>query len=284
MALDLVAPGRAVGVLEVGHEALGAGVQRVDDQLAVGRPGDLDPPVGVVGAGRRDLPVPVADRPRSRPGSRPGAGAARAGRPAAPAGGRRSGRCRSATKSSAAADEHLGVARARSASGRGRTVRRRSQAATPRIDMVEQGHRVQHRHRARSAGGRRSAARSPGWPRRSTSAPVAAQVAALRWPSLAAGLRLGQVVDAGRAAAQLPLGAARPGSAPGCRAAGRAAAAGRPGRGPDGRRRGRPRVSSTGAGRPAARARPATRARRAPWPRTRAARSAQAGSSASRRP
>ena len=61
VALDLVAPGRRVGVLEVGHEALGAAVERVDDELAVGRAGDLDAAVRVVGPRRRDLPVAVAD-------------------------------------------------------------------------------------------------------------------------------------------------------------------------------------------------------------------------------
>ena len=61
VALDLVLPGRRVRVLEVGHEALGAAVQRVDDELAVGRAGDLGAAVLVVGPRRRDLPVAVAD-------------------------------------------------------------------------------------------------------------------------------------------------------------------------------------------------------------------------------
>ena len=61
VALDLVAPGRRVRVLEVGHEALGAAVQSVDDELAVGRPGDLGAAVLVVRPRRRDLPVAVAD-------------------------------------------------------------------------------------------------------------------------------------------------------------------------------------------------------------------------------
>ena len=56
MAGDLVSPGRRVGVLEVGHEASGARVQRVDHQLAVGRADDLDPAVGVVGTRRGGLP------------------------------------------------------------------------------------------------------------------------------------------------------------------------------------------------------------------------------------
>ena len=53
-----------VGVLEVGHEAARAGVQRVDHELAVGRTGDLHPAVGVVGAGRGDPPGALADLPR----------------------------------------------------------------------------------------------------------------------------------------------------------------------------------------------------------------------------
>ncbi len=64
VALDLVAPGRRVRVLEVGHEALRAAVERVDDELAVGRAGDLDAAVLVVRPRRRDLPVAVADLAR----------------------------------------------------------------------------------------------------------------------------------------------------------------------------------------------------------------------------
>ena len=58
--------------------------------------------------------------------------------------------------------------------------------------------------------------------------------------------RLDQVVDAGRAAADLPILRAPPARAPGRRAAARAAARARPGRGPGGRRRGRPRAAATG--------------------------------------
>ena len=61
--LDHVAPGRRVGVLEVGHEPVGARVQRVDDQLAVGRTGDLHPPLLHVLGDRRDLPVGLAHTP-----------------------------------------------------------------------------------------------------------------------------------------------------------------------------------------------------------------------------
>ena len=54
LALDQVLPGRRVGVLEVGHEDLGAGVERVDDHLAVDRAGDLDPAILQIGGNRRD--------------------------------------------------------------------------------------------------------------------------------------------------------------------------------------------------------------------------------------
>jgi hypothetical protein len=45
LALDHVAPVGRVRVLEVRHEAAGAGVQRVDDHLPARRPGYLHPPV-----------------------------------------------------------------------------------------------------------------------------------------------------------------------------------------------------------------------------------------------
>src|SRR3954463_2664025 len=62
LALDDVHPGRRKGVLEVGHEDAGAGVERVDHHLALDRAGDLHPPVGEVRRRRRDLPGRVADR------------------------------------------------------------------------------------------------------------------------------------------------------------------------------------------------------------------------------
>ena len=58
-----VLPGRGVGVLEVGHEHPGPGVEGVDQHLAVGRPGDLDPPVGDP-LHRRHPPVALAHRRR----------------------------------------------------------------------------------------------------------------------------------------------------------------------------------------------------------------------------
>jgi hypothetical protein len=61
LALDHVAPRRGVGVLEVGHEAVGARVERVDDQLAIRRPGDLHPALTQRFGHGRDPPVAGAD-------------------------------------------------------------------------------------------------------------------------------------------------------------------------------------------------------------------------------
>ena len=66
LAVEVVAPRRRVRVLEVGHEAAGAGVERVDDHLAVDRPGDLDAPVLQVGGHGRDAPVALAHLARLR--------------------------------------------------------------------------------------------------------------------------------------------------------------------------------------------------------------------------
>jgi hypothetical protein len=63
LAFDEVVPGGRGGVLEVGHEDLGAGVERVDDHLAVDGAGDLDAAVEQVGGERRDGPFGVADGP-----------------------------------------------------------------------------------------------------------------------------------------------------------------------------------------------------------------------------
>src|ERR1700733_9416785 len=57
LAGDLVAPGGGVRVLEVGHESTCPRVERVDDQLAVGRARDLDPAIGIVRAWRGDAPL-----------------------------------------------------------------------------------------------------------------------------------------------------------------------------------------------------------------------------------
>jgi hypothetical protein len=64
VAEDDVVPRRRVRVLEVGHEDPGAGVQRVDDHLAVDGAGDLDAAVEEVGRQRRDGPRALAHRLR----------------------------------------------------------------------------------------------------------------------------------------------------------------------------------------------------------------------------
>jgi hypothetical protein len=61
LALEHVPPGRRVRVLEVGHEHARARVERVDDHLPVGRPGDLDAPVEQVRRNRIDHPVGLAE-------------------------------------------------------------------------------------------------------------------------------------------------------------------------------------------------------------------------------
>ena len=71
LALERGVPGGRVRVLEVGHEHLRAGVERVDDHLAIDRAGDLDAAVVQVG------------RDRARPASRP--------RGCSPVSGRKSG-------------------------------------------------------------------------------------------------------------------------------------------------------------------------------------------------
>ena len=62
LAVDQYIPARAGGVLEIGHEHLGARIERVDDHLGIGRAGDFDAAVEEVGGDRRDLPVGLAER------------------------------------------------------------------------------------------------------------------------------------------------------------------------------------------------------------------------------
>ena len=64
LAFDAVLPGRRVGVLEVGHEHLGARVERVDHHLPVDRARDLDPAVLDLRRHGLDAPVALADVPR----------------------------------------------------------------------------------------------------------------------------------------------------------------------------------------------------------------------------
>ncbi len=66
LALDAVLPGGRIRVLEIGHEHLRAGVERVDHHLPLDRPGDLDAPVGDL-VGKRGNP-PVAGADLRRPG------------------------------------------------------------------------------------------------------------------------------------------------------------------------------------------------------------------------
>jgi hypothetical protein len=61
LALDLVVPVRGVGVLEVGHVGVGAGVEGVDDHLGFDRAGDFDAAALQRGRNGRDLPVAFAD-------------------------------------------------------------------------------------------------------------------------------------------------------------------------------------------------------------------------------
>ena len=62
LALDHVGEHRRGSVLEIGHEHLGAGIERVDDHLAVDGAGDLDAAVEKVGGDLGDRPVALADR------------------------------------------------------------------------------------------------------------------------------------------------------------------------------------------------------------------------------
>ena len=62
LALDHVGENGRGRVLEIGHEDLGAGIERIDDHLAIDGAGDLDPAVEKVGRDLGDGPVAVADR------------------------------------------------------------------------------------------------------------------------------------------------------------------------------------------------------------------------------
>jgi hypothetical protein len=64
LALDQIAPGRRGCVLEIRHEHARAGIEGVDDHLAVGRTGDLDPAIAQVRRDFADLPVAVPYVPR----------------------------------------------------------------------------------------------------------------------------------------------------------------------------------------------------------------------------
>ena len=51
LAVDDVAPGRRGGVLQIGHEDLGPGVEGVDDHLAIAGSSDLDPAIEEIAGG-----------------------------------------------------------------------------------------------------------------------------------------------------------------------------------------------------------------------------------------
>src|SRR5207302_8953109 len=62
LSVDHVVPGRAVRVLEIGHECRRSAVQGVDDHLAISWSGYFDPAVEQVGGLRRDYPFGIANR------------------------------------------------------------------------------------------------------------------------------------------------------------------------------------------------------------------------------
>src|SRR5260370_12066363 len=66
LAVNIVTPGRRIRVLEVGHEHIGPRVQRIDDHLAIDRPGNFHAAIAQVPRYRGDLPVALADSSRVR--------------------------------------------------------------------------------------------------------------------------------------------------------------------------------------------------------------------------
>ena len=258
VAADLVLPRRGVRVLEVGHEAARARVERVDDELAVGRPGDLHPPVAVVGRRRGDLPVARRGSRASRPGSRACRRArapppARAGRRAAPAGAARSAR---AARRASPAPRRRRCRAARSSRG-GIDGQARAHGRVPRIEWSSKvmGWKTGSSRPSRCAA---ICSAQPGLAAAIASAPVATRLAALR-------ARARRRRPAARGCRSRPSRStapsrpARGARAPGSRAAARAAAPAPSAHGRDGRRRGRRRAAGSGAAAPAARARPAAR-------------------------
>src|SRR5262245_33868607 len=61
LALKVVIPGGRVRILEISHEDIGAGVERVDDHLPLDRPGDLHPAVLQIVRDWRDCPIALAN-------------------------------------------------------------------------------------------------------------------------------------------------------------------------------------------------------------------------------
>ena len=64
MPVEIVVPSRRVGILKVRHEYARAGVQSVDDHLAVHWPGDFYSTIHQVLPDRRNPPLALADRCR----------------------------------------------------------------------------------------------------------------------------------------------------------------------------------------------------------------------------
>ena len=62
LARQDVVPGGGGGVLEIGHEHVGARVEGVDDHLAIDGAGDLDATILEIGGEGADRPVGLADR------------------------------------------------------------------------------------------------------------------------------------------------------------------------------------------------------------------------------
>ena len=199
-------PRRGVGVLEVGHEAARAGVERVDHELAVGRAGDLDAPVErspAAAAATCQSPSRISRVSAGSRACRRRQRAARARRAAAAPGGGRSKRaCSSATKASASGVRIASVrvlaggVDVETAVGHGRVPR---MAWSSRVIGWKMG----------SVRSPRCAAiwsAQPGFAAATASAPGRGRLRGLARAELRRGLRLDEVVDAGRAAAQLPLG------------------------------------------------------------------------------
>src|SRR5947208_3442809 len=62
LALNHIRPRRRIRVFEIGHENLCAGIERIDHHLAIGRPGNLDPPIAQIRWNRCAGPVALTDR------------------------------------------------------------------------------------------------------------------------------------------------------------------------------------------------------------------------------
>ena len=61
LAVDIVVPGGRIGVLEIGHEDLRAGIEGVDHHLALYGAGDFDAAIEQISRNRHDRPVAFAN-------------------------------------------------------------------------------------------------------------------------------------------------------------------------------------------------------------------------------